>query len=171
MQLGRILQPKRHTKTKINSAVISEEPGAKTECKNKSRALRALCTQHHKKVGKPPKPRLQPEPTPTLTPNKEEAPCSNPSGNWQGNYCFTHTHTHTHTHIYILGASKGTIASLSLSHTHSSARAGAPVKPRLKLSSALCSSSADCRRPRLVVPRGGRCLQRAVSLLARVNLD
>ena len=43
------------------------------QCKNKSRVLSTLCSHHHKEAGKPPKPPIQPDPTPTLTPNKEEA--------------------------------------------------------------------------------------------------
>ena len=71
VQVGQILN-KRYKKTKEPLLPFLESQEQK-QCKNKSRVLSTLCSHHHKEAGKPPKPPIQPDPTPTLTPNKEEA--------------------------------------------------------------------------------------------------
>lgn len=50
-------------KTKKTSALASEKPGAKPGCQEqKQQSVYACCTQHHIRVGKPPKPVLWPDP-------------------------------------------------------------------------------------------------------------
>lgn len=66
VQLGWEFFTPKLPKDKANSAVISGEPGAKTECQNKSRGTEHPLLLYHKEAGKPPKPPLQPDPTPTL---------------------------------------------------------------------------------------------------------
>ena len=56
---------------KKRPAVISEEPGTKKKagCWEQKRGIvHAICTHHHKEVGKPPQTPLQPTPGLTLTP-------------------------------------------------------------------------------------------------------
>ena len=66
------------TKTKSPTAT-SEKPGAKQGVGSKSSVLCVTpCTEHHQRVGKPPKPPI-PGHTLTLTPGKEQAHSSPPT--------------------------------------------------------------------------------------------